>query len=167
MLKHQIEAGCLISSRRQLFTMGKTFIALYEDPSVLGTVRKELEEAGFTHHEIKMFRPSDFDDVPDIGPDMLGISTAAKPDIGDYEEAVRRGHGMIAVTAALDKIDAAEPILAKHTVEDVDELVKQWKVSESTKDPGRREGPRSGVFDRTVSQSGRKRGRGGVRFFVW
>jgi hypothetical protein len=148
--------------------MGKTFVALYEDPSVLGTVRKELEEAGFTRHEIRVVRPSDFDDVPDIGPDMLGISTAAKPDIGDYEEAVRRGHGMIAVTAELGKIDAAEPILAKHDAEDIDELMKQWTVAEDRKkDVGAREQRRAKIFDRTVSQAGRTRGRGGVRVFVW
>ena len=147
--------------------MGKTLVALYANPSVLGTVRKELEEAGFGRNEVRMVRPSDFNDIPDIGPDLLGISTSAKPDIGDYEEAVRRGHGLIAVTAESGKVDAAEPILAKHEAEDIDELMQQWKLALSKGDPGRREGPRPGIFDRTVSQSGRTRGPGGVRMFIW
>jgi len=148
--------------------MGKTLVALYQKPSILESVRKDLELAGFTRNEIRTVRPSDFVDHPDIGPDMLGISTSVKPQIGDYEEAVRRGHGLIAVTATLDKIDAAEPILAQHGAEDIDSLAKQWGVGPvSATDIGLREKPRQGVFDNMSTQSGRTRGKGGVRVFSW
>lgn len=148
--------------------MGKTFVALYENPAILPTVRKALEAAGFTGNEIRTVRPADFEDHPDIGPDLLGISTGIKPEIGDYEEAVRRGHGLVAVTAAIDKIGAAEPILAAHGAEDIDELAKQWGIGRvEEKGIGLREGPRKGVFDSMSAQSGRKRGQGGVRVFVW
>ncbi len=149
--------------------MGKTLVALYENPAILQTVRKDLEAAGFTGNEIRTVRPSDFISHPDIGPDMLGISTGIKPEIGDYEEAVRRGHGLLAVTAALDKIGKAEPILVTHGAEDIDELAKQWGIepAEAREDLGRREKARAGVFDKMTTQGGRSRGRGGVRIFVW
>ncbi|MCU0229657.1 MAG: hypothetical protein MUF01_18655 [Bryobacterales bacterium] len=148
--------------------MGKTFIALYPNPSMLQTVRADLETAGFTSNEIRTVRPSDFVQHPDIGPDMLGISTGVKPEIGDYEEAVRRGHGLVAVTAELGKIEKAEAILAAHGAEDIDELARQWGVGPvPTGQLGMREQPRARVFDKMSAQAGRSRGKGGIRVFVW
>lgn len=148
--------------------MGKTYVALYEDPAVLPKVRKDLEAAGFTGNEIRTVRPSDFVEHPDIGPDMLGISTGIKPEIGDYEEAVRRGHGLVAVTARLEKVDAAEPILAAHGAEDIDVLAKQWGIGlADERKLGMRTQPRKGVFEKMTVPAGRSRGKGGVRIFVW
>ncbi|MCW5962588.1 MAG: hypothetical protein KIT83_01010 [Bryobacterales bacterium] len=148
--------------------MGKTLVALYENPAILPKVRNDLEAAGFTGSEIRTVRPADFEVHPDIGPDVLGISTGIKPEVGDYEEAVRRGHGMVAVTAAMDKIGAAEPILAAHGAEDIDELAKQWGIrTVEENEIGLRTTPRQGVFDKMSAQGGRKRGKGGVRVFVW
>lgn len=148
--------------------MGKTFIALYENPAVLPKVRKDLEAAGFTGNEIRTVRPSDFVQHPDIGPDVLGISAGIKPEVGEYEEAVRRGHGLVAVTASMDRIDKAEPILAAHGAEDIDELTKQWGIGRADERKlGLRETPRKGVLEKMTAQAGRSRGKGGVRFFVW
>ncbi len=148
--------------------MGKTYVALYENPAVLSNVRKDLEAAGFTGNEVRTVRPADFLDHPDIGPDVLGISTGIKPEVGDYEEAVRRGHGLVAVTAGSEKIGAAEPILAAHGAEDIDELAKQWGIGRKPENElGLREGERPRVFDKMSAQGGRSRGKGGVRVFVW
>lgn len=148
--------------------MGKTYVALYENPAVLETVRRDLESQGFTGNEIRTVGPADFEEHVDIGPDVLGISTSVKPDVGDYEEAVRQGHGLVAVTSDLDRIDAAEPILARHGAVDIDEMAKQWAVRATPEgNIGLREEPRKGVFDGMSSQTGRTRGKGGIRVFVW
>lgn len=151
--------------------MGRTLVALYDSPQVVGQVLQALRDKGFADDEVRAVQPSDFLERPPADTDVLGISGAAKPDIGVYEEAVRRGHGLVAVTAEERHLATGEEVLEEFGAVDIDLLSKQWQtegwnnphtdLSPSTDDED--EGPpRSGG---TV-QMGRTRG-SGVRVFVW
>lgn len=148
--------------------MGKTLIALYDNPAIVDPVRDELLRSGFTEGEIRTIRPSDFQKYEVADTEILGIGGMAKPEAGEYEEAIRRGHGLVAVTTDTGQVDLAERVLDEFGAEDIDELASQWKTS-GWENPHETLQTDTGldVLEESTSQTGRTRGKAGVRVFVW
>jgi hypothetical protein len=148
--------------------MGRTLIALYDNPAVLDLVRKELRRKGLEEAEIRTVHPADFREYAVADTEILGIGGVAQPEVGEHEEAIRRGHGLVAVTTEREHLDEAEDILSTLGAKDIKELASQWKTSgwENPKgsvdiDTG------EDVLQDSTTQAGRTRGKAGVRVFVW
>ncbi len=148
--------------------MGKTVVALYEGPQVARQAIKDLKEARFTPAEIRQVNTTDFEETKPRETDVLGVSGLAKPEVGEYEEAVRRGCSLVAVTSKSPEIVKAQEVLSRHHPIDLDLKVAQWRTSgwKNPYDAVRDQNPKRAIEDARV-QTGRDQSSTSVRVFAW
>ena len=148
--------------------MGQTFVALYDSPETAHKAALALHKARFTDGEVRVVTPADFEVSQPLETDILGISGMVKPDIGVYEEAVRRGDSLVAVTSANPDAARAEAVLLGFQPVQLDQKVAQWQTA-GWKNPYD-ELPTDGsmqIFDHERAQTGRDGSPATVRVFVW
>jgi len=153
--------------------MAKTAIGLFENPSSVDEVVRDLEASGFPRNDVRvlgepvemagsglMSTPhSDFEVA--LVRDLKGFGVV-EADAEDYVQGVRRGGIMVFATASGEKADAAAEIMNRHGAVEIE------KISGSRPElPSADHGDVPPVRDPSV-QAGRVRSPGsGARLFVW
>lgn len=148
--------------------MGQTFVALYDNPEDAEQAVAALHEANFTEGEIRIVTPEDFVQSKPLSTDILGISGMVKPEVGEYEEAVRNGSYLVAVTSKDPDVARAEAVLLRFEPVHIDQKVAQWKTNGWTNPyDAVREQRSMDIYDKARVQTGRDRSSATVRVFVW
>ena len=148
--------------------MGQTLVALYDNAETAHEAAVALHAARFTDGEVRVVNPADFELSKPLSTDILGISGMVKPEIGAYEEAVRRGSSLVAVTSENPEVARAEEVLLRFHPVHLDQKVAQWRTK-GWKNPYD-ELPTDQsmeVFDHERAQTGRDGSPATVRVFVW
>lgn len=148
--------------------MGQTLVALYDSPETAHQAALALHEARFTDGEVRVVNPEDFEVSKPLETDILGISGMVKPEIGVYEEAVRRGSSLVAVTSENPEVARAEEVLLRYHPVHLDQKVAQWQTK-GWRNPydDLPEDSSMEIFDHERAQTGRDGSPATVRVFVW
>lgn len=101
--------------------MTQTALALYPNTTEAGNVRRSLAAAGHPDEQIQILegetgRASELFD---------NLALSAR-DTAAYREGIRRGHSLVAVTAAPDKIHEVAEIMENHETLNLREQTEQW-----------------------------------------
>ena len=121
--------------------MVKTAIGLFKDSATADEVVAHLLKSGFSRHEVRLVKRSDFDGTPGPETDILKIGGLPQEHAGRYWEAVRGGRVLVAVTSGGDTADRAVGIMDQDGAIDVAERAPQPAESggarvASSADPG-------------------------------
>lgn len=148
--------------------MGQTLVALYDSPEAAKKAVDALLSEGFTAGEVRIVNPADFGESAAPETDILGITGLVKPSVGEFEEAVRRGSSLVAVTSEQPDAARAEATLVRFQPKVLDHEVAQWKTA-GWKNPydSVRDQSSMSIYDSERAQTGRDRSPSTVQVFVW
>jgi hypothetical protein len=153
--------------------MAKTAVGLFENPSSVDEVVRDLEASGFPRKDVRVLgepremagsgvmsiRHTDFE--VDLIRELRTIG-AAEADAEAYVEGVRRGGVMVFATDSGEKADAAAEIMNHHHAVEIEELSGSEPHLPITDRDDMAPGRHSSVLAGRVRSSG-----GGARLFVW
>ena len=153
--------------------MTKTAVGLFENPSSVDQVVRDLEASGFPRNELRVLGEpremagSGIMSIPrtDFEVDLtreLTTMGATETDAEAYVQGVRRGGVMVFATDSGEKTDAAAEIMNRHHAVEVEEL------SGSEPHLRRTDGNPMAASRQSSVMTGRTRSSGGgARLFVW
>lgn len=153
--------------------MARTVVGLFENPSSVDDVVRNLETNGFSRGDIRVLgEPRDMPgsealSIPrtDFEVDLtreLTTMGALEADAEAYVRGVRRGGVMVFVTGSSEKADVAAEIMNRHHAVEIEKLSASEQSLPSTARDEARPGQNSSI------QVGRFRSSsGGARLFVW
>ena len=153
--------------------MAKTAVGLFENPSSVDEVVRDLEAGGFPRNDVcvlgepREMAGSGMMSIPhtDFEVDLkreLRTIGAAEPDAEAYVQGVRRGGVMVFATGSEDKANAAAEIMNRRGAIDIEELNAPVPHL-----PGTDHDEMTLAHD-SSGQIGRFRSQGGgARLFVW
>jgi hypothetical protein len=153
--------------------MPKTAVGLFEDPSVVGDVMREIETLGLPRNEVRVLdEPATFpvsgvmsfgrlDFEVDVARELMRIG-ASKAQAEEYVKGLRRGGALVFATGSDEKADLAADVMNRRGAMEIEE-------TDGPKPhlPGaRREAPT--VTTETSVMTGRiRQSEGGASVFVW
>lgn len=166
--------------------MGKTAVGLYETSTEAQQVLNELVQSGFNRSNIHIMLSDQsnrqlrewYEEQPatagatatewsgDTSSRLVGLGVP-RDDARYYEEALHRGHALVSIATADERIDKAVDIMERHNILDIRERMQSWGLADGRAAQDRTlqtgEEVKLPVIEEDVRVGKRQVERGGVR----